>query len=63
MADCRQHSLMEIPVNKASDACPLHACDDVLAVGTTTPSLCRRTEVTDIRHFFHRYFRKEVLAF
>lgn len=26
MADCRQHSLMEIPVNKASDACPLHAC-------------------------------------
>ena len=26
--------------------------------GTTTPSLCRRTDSADIWHFFHRYFRK-----
>ena len=33
-----------------------------LAVGTTTPSLCRRTDAADIWHFFHRYFRKAVLV-
>ena len=33
-----------------------------LDVGTTTPSLCRRTDDADIWHFFHRYFRKAVLA-
>ncbi|MEH2932493.1 hypothetical protein VSQ48_21880 [Candidatus Ventrimonas sp. KK005] len=33
-----------------------------LDVGTTTPSLCRRIDAADIWHFFHRYFRKAVLA-
>ena len=32
------------------------------AVGTTTPSLCRRTDAADIRHFIHRYFRNAVLV-
>jgi hypothetical protein len=32
-----------------------------LAAGTTTPSLCRRTDAADIWHFLHRYFRKAVL--
>ena len=33
-----------------------------LDVGTTMPSLCRRTDDADIRHSIHRYFRKAVLA-
>ena len=33
-----------------------------LAVGTTTPSLCRRTDAADIWHFIHRYFRNTVLV-
>ena len=32
-----------------------------LAVGTTTPSLCKRTDDADIWHFIHRYFCNAVL--
>ena len=33
-----------------------------LDVGTTTPSLCRRTDDAGIRNLIHRYFRKSVLV-